>query len=1275
MTIFEVTPEEISELNDADLRELVGRLAEQEVTLQGLSSASVTYGGRQEAKDGGIDVRIDLESPISGYVPTAKTGFQVKAQEYGDADIQKEMRPKGVLRPAIVELGAAGGSYIIVSSKSAVSDLALRARRNAMAAAIADQPTAASLYLDFYDRRRLATWVNHHPGLVTWVKSHLDKPLAGWKPFGDWSSSPGNDSEEYILGDEFRIVGQSISGPGLSTVDGINSIRDTLAIPRGAVRLTGLSGVGKTRFVQALFDARVGSNALSPDLAVYTDVADHPNPSPLELAVRLINLGQRCVLVVDNCGAELHRKLVALIQHVNGKLSFISIEYDIQEDEPEGTEVFRLESASTEVIQRILKRRNSHLTAPEVQAIASFSEGNFRVALALAQTSKRGSSVANLKDGDLFKRLFEQKHEENPALLRAARASALVYSFDGETLAGPDAELPLLAELAGQTPEHFYAHIAELRRRQLIQCRSRWRALLPHALAHRLAKEALEEIPASNLLDALTSSRTPARLTRSFSRRLGYLHDSTGAQIVVQNWLSEGGWLAALPDLNPLGLSIFENVSPVDPPAALQAIRRCAPQLQKDGDATLRRKLVHILRAISYDPELFSEAALVLSSFAGDQEESNNLGDAVNVFKSLFYLYLSGTMAPAAQRAELLKQLAVNGSPRQKAFVLHGLSAMLKTSHFSSSYGFEFGARRRGYGLQPTTGADVFNWYRTVLNLCGYLDADSELGPKVRHMVAREFAPLIRTLGLFEELASLAKRFAKNGGWPEGWVAVRRASAEAKRNKNRKLVKELADILALLSPSSIQDRIAVYLGAPDWSTLDLADVDYSDANKFEKARLAAEKACADIGKDLASNLDELVSALPALFKAESLRIWNVGIAVGESIGGKSKGWNIIAREFIERSAENGAFLAAYLKGVRQVDADAAEDILDSVLSNEALHPQFVRLQAAAGFGGRAYERLELALARDTVPVRTFRYLSYSQQSISAAENRRILAAVAKKDGGWSVAMDVLADRLHAVSAGRLEITDEDVDLGRSLLEAPQLGVVSNHEAYEIAMVARACLTPADAVIAEHICLEIINTLQSHRVNVWDYGHLLDVIAERFPRTLLDTFAGDGPEAPYDRRHLLDDLRMFHADPLEKVPPTVLFEWANEDPGQRFAALAQVIRLWRKTGATQEGPSAIDDDASAALEWTPNAWRIIRSAPEPEPVLRAVQERLEPRSWSGSRADLVMARRTLVEQLVDDEKPEIALWARSAVAFLDEQIAHDREWEARHRSDRDERFEY
>ncbi len=464
--MFEITPDDIASLNDEDLRTLVGLLCEAVVRSKGFPISSVTWGGDQNAKDGGIDVRVELPEggSIGGFVPRARTGFQVKKPDLSPSSIEAEMRPKGVLRPAIRDLADRSGSYVIISGESSTSDLALQGRRNSMSDAVGDIPNAASLGLDFYDGRRLTSWVGEHAGLVLWVRQRTGRSLRGWRPYGTWANAPEGLDGEYLLDSNVRIRRGAVGGGGdggLHPLQGISVIRDALRNPGGVVRLIGLSGVGKTRLVQALFDSRIGINGLDPTAAAYTNVSDDPEPQPAALVSDLIATRTRAIVIVDNCPPDLHRTLSNFCQSTQGSVSLITIEYDIREDQPEGTEVFELEPSSADLIERLVARRFPHISQVDSHSIAEFSGGNARIAIALAQSLDRNESLAGMSDEDLFQRLFQQRNDSNESLLRAAEALSLVYSFQGEDVSVDNqSELFRLGALVDKQPNELFQGIA-----------------------------------------------------------------------------------------------------------------------------------------------------------------------------------------------------------------------------------------------------------------------------------------------------------------------------------------------------------------------------------------------------------------------------------------------------------------------------------------------------------------------------------------------------------------------------------------------------------------------------------------------------------------------------------------------------------------------------------------------------------------------------------------------------------------------------------------------
>jgi hypothetical protein len=575
--MFEITAEDVALLNDEDLRSLVGRLCESEMRRRGISPSCVTWGGNQNAKDGGLDVRVTLPSHVEpeGFIPRPNTGFQVKAEDTPPAKIRSEMRPSGTLRPAIQKLADQSGAYVMVSSEGSTSDIALQSRRAAMRQAIEELPNADALHLDFYDRRRLETWLRDHTGTVLWVRERIGKPIQGWSGYGAWSYEPGGPDSEYLLDNELRIrTHRQTAKPSLSAIEGIQSIRDILRNPRGIVRLVGLSGVGKTRLLQALFDDRLGEHSLDQTLVIYTNLVDIPNPQPIALVSELINTGKRAILAVDNCPPDLHQHLSEVCRSDRSPLSLITVEYDIREDQPEGTDVFVLEAASVNLTEKLIRHRFPELSQLDARRIADFSGGNARIAIALAARVDKDESIAQFSDQDLFGRLFHQRNQPDEALLSAARALSLVYSFEGENVSNDEKdELSPLGALIGRSAQEMFKHSAELERRGLVQRRGLMRAVLPHAIANRLAAMALQNIP-PRTIESCFMLNGRERMLKSFSKRLGYLNDSLQARSIVSGWLSPGGMLEKPEELNDLGYAIFLNVAPVEPERALSALER-----------------------------------------------------------------------------------------------------------------------------------------------------------------------------------------------------------------------------------------------------------------------------------------------------------------------------------------------------------------------------------------------------------------------------------------------------------------------------------------------------------------------------------------------------------------------------------------------------------------------------------------------------------------------------------------------------------------------------
>ncbi|MCZ5460015.1 hypothetical protein O5625_25335, partial [Escherichia coli] len=79
----------------------------------------------------------------------------------------------------------------------------------------------------------------------------------------------------------------------------------------------------------------------------------------------------------------------------------------------------------------------------------------------------------------------------------------------------------------------LFKAVTKLMERHIVQKRSHWRAILPHAIANKLAASALNSIPIDQLR---TTFEAPdrQRLLMSFAHRLGLLHSHAVAKEIVE---------------------------------------------------------------------------------------------------------------------------------------------------------------------------------------------------------------------------------------------------------------------------------------------------------------------------------------------------------------------------------------------------------------------------------------------------------------------------------------------------------------------------------------------------------------------------------------------------------------------------------------------------------------------------------------------------------------------------------------------------------------------
>jgi hypothetical protein len=1003
----------------------------------------------------------------------------------------------------------------------------------------------------------------------------------------------------------------------------------------------------------------VGQSALAPDLAIYTNLSDDPSPQPIAVATELVAQKRRQVLIVDNCPPDLHRRLSEICTRADSTLSLLTIEYDVREDQPEGTDVFELQPSSGELIEKLLLRRVTGLSQVNAGSIAKFASGNARVALALAHTIDSSESVASLKDAELFERLFRQRHESSSSLLLSAQACSLAYSFQGEDLSSGDAaEMSKLAAAVGKDARSLYVDVEELKRRDLVQQRGAWSALLPHAIANRLAAMALDNIPARDLEQLFGS--VPARLLKSISRRLGYLHTCQAARNIVKRWLADEGLLGRVEYLSETGRAMLGNVAPVDPTGTVEAIERAILRSQKAGEHLVGDEFRVLLLLLAFEPELFDRSVALILDLIEFEEPGRFANQVRNSFPSLFHLDLSGTHATIEQRCNVVDGLLKSSSEVRQELGFKALEAMLQTSGFSSFHQFDFGGRSRDFGYFPKSRREIQHWFESVLALCAFHDArDEEISSRIRTILGGHLRGLWSDAGLHDEVETICREFQQRRFWPEGWAGIR--SIRRWRDEPLPAEKEakLANLEAAMSPRSLVEQVRAQVLRSICDAYD--DIDYRD---FEAQDTRREQRLIELGETLAETptLDGLMSELSLCGTGITLGPFAKGLI--DATENRRALWNRLVASFrlSDPARRSPELLACYLFNLQSADAELTEELLSESLDDPSLSEWFPFFQKRVVISEDGLQRLKQSLARKNAPADRYRGVGWCNKLDDSAI-LELVPMILLLPEGFDVAADTIHMRIVQERRDQRVLSAELIAAGRIVVEGCEFDRRLNREAHALEKVIEACLESAEAIPTVELILDRLNSAHSsYSLSFMEENRILGALLTVQPLTVLNKLFASGQEDDQIGMRGFFDHDDLLGSPLDRVPEAILLAWCDEDSTVRYPLIAAKLVPFKKASNSDKP------------EWKPLALALLEHAPDRIEVLKCYIDHFRPMSWSGSRSATWEANARLLDYFEKHSDVDLAAFARSRRIELSKSLEVLKRQELGSEKRENERFE-
>ncbi|CDF96514.1 hypothetical protein BN844_4189 [Pseudomonas sp. SHC52] len=891
------------------------------------------------------------------------------------------------------------------------------------------------------------------------------------------------------------------------------------------------------------------------------------------------------------------------------------------------------------MVSQWLKQSFPNISQIDRSTIANFSDGNFRVARAIADTLRKGETLGKLKSRDLFERIFQQRNEHDQSLLFAAEDLSLFYSLNGEDTSSYG-ELAKIGSIRLVTSNDMFTALVRLGRRGVAQSRGRWRAILPHAIANSLATSALERIPRQEF-DRFCKTLTP-RMQKSLSRRIGFLHDSTEAQSTVARWLCVDGPLGDLFSLGKQGLEILTNIAPVAPDAVLAKIERelnsAKGELVLAPNSTDRWQWVRLIKMLGYDPQLFERAAMLLARFVAIEPEGNKGNSAQNMFAELFHLLLSGTKASPEQRFAAARQLAMSIDLEQRRCASIALDALLKTGQFTSSSTFEFGARPRDWGWSPKINKDAWDWYKAAIALAVGLSPAIDDAPKI---LARRVREIWAIDACHEALESAAVALTKEKPWIEGWLGFRAALRFEGKAMRPDVRGRLETIIQRLKPSDLlnQARAIVLSGANSgWDIVD-GDPDDDDVMKpWRKASLMAKEVGSFLGQDSEIRKQFLVELIPA---SNQQRAFECGEGLAEGATDLSQMWHELVGEFakIAPNTRNATVLGGFIYQANQRDATFTSSVLESAIDDPDLAPSLPYLQARVGIDKAGINRLRRAIGKGVLRAMDFNSIANGAVNDSPPEElSALLLDIAQLPEGVEIALDILHMHFFRDREGGQQWDHLLIETGRNLLcrtDFSKSGQLRDYGMHTVVSICCAGIKGEDT--ARDVCNHLSVAIESYQASPYDLNYVLKGLFETQTFIALDAFLLHGATSGITN---LFNMHFNSDTPVEKIDPALLRQWANMDPKLRYPLLGQAIPMFKRKHGEES-----DDFDPAFLE-------LLEAAPDKHAFLGDYWARLHPRSWMGSLANVLIQRRSQVLRFQVSPHAEVRQWIDGLLPDLD-----------------------
>jgi len=645
---------------------------------------------------------------------------------------------------------------------------------------------------------------------------------------------------------------------------------------KSAIRIVGLSGLGKTRLAVESFKKCTDDQKKS---ILYIDVATENN-GLIQSANKWVSEEYTGILIVDNCPVSIHDHLVRIVKGSKSKLSLLTLDTDLKNSGD--CECIKLSRLDDEMIKKMLSGDHSD-SLPDIDRVVSFSQGFPQMAILIAKARiNKDADVGSLTDDHIAHKLLWGDSQADTNDEKILRSCALFDHFGLEKDIKFEYKY-IATNIAKIDTDTFYDCIKRFEERGLLSRKGRYIQLVPKPLAIRLAAQwwkRTENEQQEKLLKEL-----PDSMIDSFCKqieKLDFLPEVKEFTAELCGSNSPFGQAEVI--LSDKGSRFFRAFVNINPNATSAALFRIFTSLSREEidninitDAKLN--IVWSLERLCFHAEIFNEAVWILLHLAMAENETWG-NSATNIFTQLYQIQLSGTEAcPDIKFALLNKAMELNNDITDTIILKALHTAITSYGGYASRMS---GAENQGIkeplkDWEPKYWQEIFDYWKEAISLLlEMLERGEKQKKEAMHIIGSSISHLIRFNQIDILNYTIKKVIDINGNyWPSALDNINNVCQHLRQNIHPVGIDALQEWKKLLKPndSDLSGKLHFFVTNPPIKFIE-KDGNYIDSTT-DKAQ--------DFASEVAKNINDFIVLLPLLLESEQAKGYVFGKQLAQDV--------------------------------------------------------------------------------------------------------------------------------------------------------------------------------------------------------------------------------------------------------------------------------------------------------------------------------------------------------------------------------------------------------